>query len=232
MKILMVLTSHDQLGNTGRKTGFWLEEGAAPYFVFRDAGVELTLASPKGGQPPIDPKSDLPENQTPAMARFKKDEAARKAFANTIKLTDAKAEDFDTVFYPGGHGPMWDLAESPVSKALLESFYNSGKPIGLVCHSSGAALRHVTYKGEPLVKGKHVTGFTNDEEEDMQLTKVVPFLVEDELLGQGAIYEKVRNWQPLSVVDGRLVTGQNPASSTVAAKELLKVVAGQRERAA
>lgn len=232
MKILQVLTSHDQLGNTGRKTGFWLEEGAAPYFVFRDAGVELTLASPKGGQPPIDPKSDLPENQTPAMARFKKDEAAKKAFANTIKLADVRAEDFDTVFYTGGHGPMWDLAESPVSKALLESFYNSGKPIALVCHSSGAALRHVTYKGEPLVKGKHVTGFTNGEEEDVQLTKVVPFLVEDELMRLGAIFEKVRNWQPLCVVDGRLVTGQNPASSTVAAQNLLKVAAAEAAKAA
>jgi putative intracellular protease/amidase len=231
MKILQVLTSHDQLGNTGRKTGFWLEEGAAPYFVFRDAGVELTLASPKGGQPPIDPKSDLPENQTPAQARFKKDEAAKKAFANTIKLADAKAEDFDTVFYPGGHGPMWDLAESPVSKALLESFYNSGKPIALVCHSPGT-LRHVTYKGEPLVKGKHVSGFTNGEEEEMQLTKVVPFLVEDELMRLGAIFEKVRNWQPLSVVDGRLVTGQNPASSTVTAQNLLKVMAAEMQKVA
>jgi putative intracellular protease/amidase len=231
MKVLQVLTSHDQLGNTGRKTGFWLEEGAAPYFVFRDAGVELTLASPKGGQPPIDPKSDLPENQTPAMARFKKDEAAKKAFANTIKLTDAKAEDFDTVFYTGGHGPMWDLAESPVSKALLESFYNSGKPIALVCHSPGV-LRHVTYKGEPLVKGKHVTGFTNGEEEEVQLTKVVPFLVENELMRLGAIFEKVRNWQPLSVVDGRLVTGQNPASSTVTAQNLLKLVAAEKQKVA
>ncbi len=155
MKILMVLTSHDQLGNTGRKTGFWLEEFAAPYFVFRDAGVELTLASPKGGRPPVDPKSDLPENQTPAMARFKKDEAAKKALAHTIRLADAKAEDFDTVFYVGGHGPMWDLAESPVSIALIESFYNSGKPVALVCHAPGV-LRHVTYKGEPLVKGKRV----------------------------------------------------------------------------
>ena len=154
---------------TLRKTGFWLEEFAAPYFVFRDAGVELTLASPKGGQPPLDPKSDLPENQTPAMTRFKKDEAAQKALANTVKLADVKAEDFDTVFYPGGHGPMWDLAESPVSIALLESFYNSGKPIALVCHSPGV-LRHVTYQGAPLVKGKHVTGFTNGEEEEMQLT--------------------------------------------------------------
>ena len=223
MKILMVLTSHDQLGNTGRKTGFWLEEFAAPYFVFRDAGVQLTLASPKGGQPPIDPKSDLPENQTPAMARFKKDAAAQKALANTVKLAGVKAEDFDTVFYPGGHGPMWDLAESPVSIALIESFYNSGKPVALVCHAPGV-LRHVTYKGEPFVKGKRVTGFTNEEEEEVQLTKVVPFLVEDELKRLGAIFEKVPNWQPFSIVDGRLITGQNPASSTSTAHALLKVV--------
>jgi putative intracellular protease/amidase/catechol 2,3-dioxygenase-like lactoylglutathione lyase family enzyme len=223
MKILMVLTSHDQLGNTERPTGFWLEEFAAPYFVFRDAGIELTLASPKGGQPPLDPKSDLPENQTPAMARFKKDAAAQKALANTVKLADMKAEDFDTVFYPGGHGPMWDLAESPTSIALLEAFYNSGKPIALVCHSPGV-LRHVTYQGAPLVKGKHVAGFTNGEEEEMQLTKVVPFLVEDELLRLGAIYEKVANWQPFSITDGRLVTGQNPASSTSAAQALLKLM--------
>ena len=226
MKILMVLTSHDQLGNTGRKTGFWLEEFAAPYFVFKDAGVELTLASPKGGQPPLDPKSDLAENQTPAVTRFKKDQAAQQALASTLKLSDMKAEDFDTVFYPGGHGPMWDLAEDPVSIALLESFYNSGKPIALVCHSPGV-LRHVTYKGEPLVKGKHVTGFTNGEEEAVQLTKVVPFLVEDELLRLGAIYEKVRNWDPFSVVDGRLVTGQNPASSTSAAKALMNLFAAE-----
>lgn len=230
MKILMVLTSHDELGNTGRKTGFWLEEGAAPYFVFRDAGVDLTLASPKGGQPPIDPKSDLPENQTPAMTRFKKDAAAQKDFANTVKLADVKAENFDTVFYPGGHGPMWDLAESPVSIALLESFYNSGKPIALVCHSPGV-LRHVTYNGEPLVKGKRVSGFTNGEEEEMQLTKVVPFLVEDELMRLGAIFEKVRNWAPYSTVDGRLITGQNPASSTVTAKALLNVMAHPTARA-
>jgi putative intracellular protease/amidase/predicted enzyme related to lactoylglutathione lyase len=223
MKILMVLTSHDQLGNTGRPTGFWLEEFAAPYFVFRDAGVELTLASPKGGQPPLDPKSDLPENQTPAMARFKKDAAAQKALANTVKLAEMKAEDFDTVFYPGGHGPMWDLAESPTSIALLEAFYNSGKPIALVCHSPGV-LRHVTHQGAPLVKGKHVTGFTNGEEEQVQLTKVVPFLVEDELLRLGAIYEKVANWLPFSITDGRLITGQNPASSTSAAQALLKLM--------
>ncbi len=167
MKILMVLTSHDQLGNTGRKTGFWLEEFAAPYFVFRDAGVELTLASPKGGQPPLDPKSDLAGKSNAAMARFKKDKTAQEALANTVKLSSVKSEDFDTVFYPGGHGPMWDLAEDPVSIALLESFYNSGKPIALVCHSPGV-LRHVTYKGEPLVKGKRVTGFTNGEEEEVQ----------------------------------------------------------------
>jgi len=225
MKILMVLTSHDQLGNTGRKTGFWLEEFAAPFFVFRDAGVELTLASPKGGQPPLDPKSDLPENQTPAMARFKKDKTAQEALANTVKLSSVKSEDFDTVFYPGGHGPMWDLAEDPASIALLESFYNAGKPIALVCHSPGV-LRHVTYKGEPLVKGKHVTGFTNGEEEEVQLTKVVPFLVEDELLRLGATFEKKANWQPFAITDGRLITGQNPASSTSAAQALLKFMTG------
>jgi len=225
MKILMVLTSHDQLGNTGRKTGFWLEEFAAPFFVFRDAGVELTLASPKGGQPPLDPKSDLPENQTPPMARFKKDKTAQEALANTVKLSSVKSEDFDTVFYPGGHGPMWDLAEDPVSIALLESFYNAGKPIALVCHSPGV-LRHVTYKGEPLVKGKHVTGFTNGEEEEVQLTKVVPFLVEDELLRLGATFEKKANWQPFAITDGRLITGQNPASSTSAAQALLKFMTG------
>jgi putative intracellular protease/amidase len=226
MKILMVLTSHDQLGNTGRKTGFWLEEFAAPYYVFRDAGVDLTLASPKGGQPPIDPKSDLPENQTPAMARFKKDESAQQALAQTVRLSEVKADDFDTVFYPGGHGPMWDLAEEPLSIALIESFYNSGKLVAFVCHSPGV-LRHVTYKGEPLVKGKRVTGFTNGEEEEVKLTKVVPFLVEDELMRLGAIFEKVRNWQPFSIVDGRLITGQNPASSTAVAQNLLKQLKAQ-----
>jgi putative intracellular protease/amidase len=223
MKILMVLTSHDQLGNTGRKTGFWLEEFAAPYLVFRDAGVELTLASPKGGQPPIDPKSDLPENQTPAMTRFKKDEAAKKALSQTAKLADMRAEDFDTVFYVGGHGPLWDLAESPVSIALIESFYNSGKPVALVCHSPGV-LHKVTFKGEPIVKGKRVTGFANSEEEEVQLTKVVPFLVEDELKRLGGHYEKAPNWQSFAIVDGLLLTGQNPASSTAAAQALLKLV--------
>jgi putative intracellular protease/amidase len=226
MKILMVLTSHDQLGDTGRKTGFWLEEFAAPYFLFKDAGVQITLASPKGGQPPLDPKSDLPGNQTPAQIRFKQDPAAQKVLANTLKLADMKSDGFDTVFYPGGHGPMWDLAESPESIALLESFYNSGKPIALVCHSPGV-LRHVKYKGAPLVQGKHVTGFTNGEEEEVQLTKVVPFLVEDELLRLGAVFEKMANWQPFTVTDGRLITGQNPPSSTVAAQALMKVMAAQ-----
>lgn len=224
----MVLTSHDQLGNTGRKTGFWLEEFAAPYFVFRDAGVELTLASPKGGQPPVDPKSDLPENQTPAMARFKQDKVAQQVLAQTVRLADMRAENFDTVFYVGGHGPMWDLAESTDSIALIESFYNSGKPVAAVCHAPGV-LHRVTYKGAPLVKGKRVTGFTNGEEEAVQLTHVVPFLVEDELKRVGGLYEKAPDWQSFAITDGRLITGQNPASSTAAAKALLDLLA---ERAA
>ena len=223
----MVLTSHDQLGNTGRKTGFWLEEFAAPYFVFRDANVHLTLASPKGGQPPVDPKSDLPENQTDAMARFKQDKTAQEALATTVKLSDVKSEEFDSVFYVGGHGPMWDLAESPVSIALLESFYNSGKPIALVCHSPGV-LRHVEYQGEPLVKGKRVTGFTNEEEEAVQLIHVVPFHVEDELTRLGAKFEKLPAWQPFFIVDGRLITGQNPASSTTTAKALLEYLSAAK----
>lgn len=219
----MVLTSHDQLGNTGRKTGFWLEEFAAPYYVFKDAGVDLTLASPKGGQPPIDPKSDLPENQTPAMTRFKKDPVAQKALSQTVKLADVKAKDFDTVFYPGGHGPMWDLADSPDSIALIEDFYNSGKPVAAVCHAPGV-LHRVMYKGAPLVKGKRVTGFTNGEEEAVHLTKVVPFLVEDELKRLGGLYEKGPDWKSFVVVDGRLITGQNPASSTAAAQALLDLL--------
>jgi putative intracellular protease/amidase len=227
MKILMVLTSHDQLGSTAHPTGFWLEEFAAPYFVFRDAGVQLTLTSPKGGQPPIDPKSDLPENQTDAMARFKEDALAQKALSQTVKLADQKAQDFDSIFYVGGHGPMWDLAESADSIALLESFYNLGKPIALVCHSPGV-LRHVTYQGAPLVKGKQVTGFTNGEEEEMKLTHVVPFLVEDELMRLGAIFEKKADWQPFHVVDGRLITGQNPASSTGTAQALVTLLSAQK----
>ena len=227
MKILMVLTSHDQLGNTGRKTGFWLEEFAAPYFVFRDAGVELTLASPKGGQPPIDPKSDLPENQTPAMTRFKQDMAAQKQLSQTVKLSGMKSEDFDTIFYVGGHGPMWDLADNPDSIALIESFYNSGKPVAAVRHSP-AVFHRVMYRGEPLVKGKRVTGFTNGEEAAVNLTHVVPFLVEDELKRIGGLYEKAADWAPFAIVDGRVVTGQNPASSTSAAKALMELLAARK----
>jgi putative intracellular protease/amidase len=226
MKILMVTTSHDQLGNTGRKTGFWLEEFAAPYFVFKDAGLELTLASPKGGQPPIDPKSDLPENQTSAMTRFKQDKAAQTALSKTSQLADMRAEDFDTIFYVGGHGPMWDLVDNPVSIALIESFYNSDKVVAAVCHSP-AVLHRVTYKGASIVKGKRVTGFTNGEEEAVQLTKVVPFLVEDELKRLGGLYEKAADWESFAIVDDRLVTGQNPASSTAAAKALLTRVTGK-----
>ena len=224
MKILMVLTSHDQLGNTGRKTGFWLEEFAAPYFVFRDAGVDLTLASPKGGQPPIDPKSDLPEEQTSAMTRFKQDARAQKELCQTVKLSDMKSEDFDTVYFVGGHGPMWDLVDNPDAIALIESFYNSGKPVAAVCHSA-AVLHRVTYQGEPLVKGKRVTGFTNGEEAAVNLTHVVPFLVEDELKKIGGLYEKAADWAPFAIVDGRVLTGQNPASSTVAAKQMLELLA-------
>ncbi|RUW93544.1 type 1 glutamine amidotransferase domain-containing protein [Mesorhizobium sp. M7A.F.Ca.US.010.02.1.1] len=223
MKILMVFTSHDILGNTGRKTGFWLEEGAAPYYVFRDAGFDLTLASPKGGQPPVDPKSDLPENQTPAMTRFKQDEAAQKVFATTKKLSEVRSDDFDAIFYPGGHGPMWDLVDNPDSIKLIESFYNARKPVAAVCHAP-AVLHRVTYQGAPIVKGKRVTGFTNGEEEEVQLTKVVPFLVEDELKRLGGLYEKKGNWEIFAITDGRLITGQNPASSTAGAQALVKLL--------
>ena len=221
MKILMVLTSHDQLGNTGRKTGFWLEEFAAPYFVFRDAGVDLTLASPKGGQPPIDPKSDLAENQTAAQARFKTDADAQKALSQTSKLADMKSEDFDSIFVVGGHGPMWDIVDNPDAISLLESFYKSGKPIAAVCHSS--AVFHKVMDGDTVVvKGKRVTGFTNGEEAAVHLTDVVPFLVEDELKRVGGLYEKAADWAPCAIVDGRVVSGQNPASSTDAAKLLME----------
>lgn len=222
MKILMVLTSHDQLGNTGKKTGFWLEEFAAPYYTFKDAGAEIVLASPLGGQPPLDPKSDLPDFQTELTHRFKADPAAQKALANTVKLDTVKQEDFDTVFYPGGHGPLWDLAESALSISLIESFERAGKPIGFVCHAPGV-LRHVkAANGEPLIKGRHVTGFTNGEEEGVQLTSVVPFLIEDEFIKLGGLYEKGADWAPHIVEDGKLVTGQNPASSEGVAKALIK----------
>ncbi|MFD1985710.1 type 1 glutamine amidotransferase domain-containing protein [Mesorhizobium newzealandense] len=223
MKILMVLTSHDKLGNTGEATGFWLEEFAAPYYVFRDAGVEVTLASPKGGLPPIDPKSDDPSNQTEAMTRFKKDAATQAVLANTTMLRDVKAEGFDAVFYPGGHGPMWDLVDDKYSIALIEDLYNAGKPVVAVCHAP-AVLRNVTYNGQPIVRGKRVTGFTNTEEEAVHLTTVVPFLVEDELKRLGGLYEKKDDWADFTVVDGRLITGQNPSSSGSAAVELLKIL--------
>jgi putative intracellular protease/amidase len=222
MRILMVLTSHDQLGNTGRKTGFWLEELAAPYYVFKDARVEIVLASPKGGQPPLDPKSNEPDFQTDLTRRFEADASAKAQLAKTVRLDSVKSQDFDTVFYPGGHGPMWDLAEDPNSARLIESFLSAGKPIALVCHAPGA-LHHVkTPDGKPFVQGKQVTGFTNGEEEAVGLTKVVPFLVENELLRLGAIFSKVKDWSVHTVTDGQLITGQNPASSGPAAKVLLE----------
>jgi putative intracellular protease/amidase len=224
MKVLMVLTSHDQLGNTGRKTGFWLEELAAPYYVFRDAGAQITLASPKGGRPPLDPKSQDPSFQTDVTRRFEKDADAEGQLDKTIALSSVKQGHYDTVFYPGGHGPMWDLAEDPQSIALIESFLAAGKPVALVCHAPGV-LRHVKTKaGKPLVEGKNVTGFTNGEEEDVGLTNVVPFLVENELLHLGAVYSKVKNWGVHTITDGLLITGQNPASSGPAAKVLVDLL--------
>lgn len=221
MKVLMVITSHDQLGDTGRKTGFWLEELAAPYYVFKDAGVDITLASPKGGRPPLDPKSNEPENRTELTLRFESDEEAEAQLNQTVRLDSVKQEDFDTVFYPGGHGPMWDLAEDKDSVKLIESFLAAGKTIAVVCHSTGA-LRHVKQaNGRPLVQGKEVTGFTNGEEEAVGLTKVVPFLVEDEMLRLGAVFSKTANWGVHVVRDGLLITGQNPHSSGPAAQTLM-----------
>jgi putative intracellular protease/amidase len=221
MKILMVLTSHDQLGDTGKKTGFWLEEFAAPYYRFKDAGAQLTLASPKGGQPPLDPKSDEPDAQTAATERFRKDSAAQSALAATEVLNSVKAEDFDAVFYPGGHGPLWDLAEDKHSIALIEAFYRAGKPVATVCHAPGV-LRHVRGSdGQPLVKGKRVTGFSNSEEAAVQLTDVVPFLVEDVLKANGGIYSKADDWASYVIADDLLLTGQNPASSEATAEALL-----------
>jgi putative intracellular protease/amidase len=224
MKILMVLTSHDKLGDTGRKTGFWLEEFAAPYYTFLDAGAAVTLASPRGGQPPIDPKSDTPEGQTDLTRRFKQDPAAQAVLARTLPLAEMNAADHDAVFYPGGHGPMWDLAEDPRSIALIEAFWGAGKPVAAVCHAPGA-LRHAKSRGQPIVQGKRVTGFTNGEEEAVELTGVVPFLVEDELKRLGGRYEKAADWASFVVADGRLVTGQNPASSKAGAEALLKLLA-------
>jgi putative intracellular protease/amidase len=221
MKILMVLTSHDQLGSTGEKTGFWLEELAAPYYVFSDAGAELTLASPKGGQPPLDPKSNQPAFQTDATRRFEADPQAMAALASTRKLSEVSHKDFDAVFYPGGHGPLWDLAEDPASIGLIESTIAAGKPVAAVCHAP-AVLRHVMAPdGKPLVKGKAVTGFANSEEEAVGLTKVVPFLIEDMLKENDGVYSKAADWHSHVVTDGLLITGQNPASSADAARALL-----------
>ena len=223
-KILMVLTSHDQLGNTGKKTGFWIEEFAAPYYTFTDKGVKVTLASPKGGQPPIDPKSDEPQAQTPATIRFKKDLHLQKILSHTHKLSEVKADDYDAVFYPGGHGPLWDLAKDKNSIKLIEDFYNSQKPVAMVCHAPASLKNVKALNGEPLVKGRKVTGFTNEEEEAVHLTKVVPFLVEDMLKEHGAHYEKKGPFKPFVIEDGLLITGQNPASSEPAAEMLLAVL--------
>lgn len=228
MNVLIVLTSHDELGTTGKKTGFWLEELAAPYYAFLDAGASITLASPKGGQPPLDPKSSEPDAQTASTRRFEADAEATAKLANTVRLDSVAQGDFDTVFYPGGHGPLWDLAEDRNSIALIESFIGAGKPVGLVCHAPGV-LRHVkATDGNPLVKGKKVTGFTNSEEAGVGLTDVVPFLVEDTLKSLGGDYSKGADWGSHVVSDGLLITGQNPASSEEAANVLLKKTAEAR----
>jgi len=221
----MVLTSHDRLGDTGRKTGFWLEELAAPYYAFKDAGADITLASPKGGNPPLDPKSNEPDFQTELTHRFEADAEANAQLASTVRLDSVSAADFDTVFYPGGHGPLWDLAEDSHSIALIERFIEAGKPVALVCHAPGV-LRHVkTSAGRPLVEGKKVTGFANSEEEGVGLTNIVPFLVEDELIAKGGLYSKGEDWGSYVVQDGLLITGQNPGSSAATAAQLLKTLA-------
>ncbi|MFH8618912.1 type 1 glutamine amidotransferase domain-containing protein [Streptomyces sp. NPDC017979] len=224
MKVLIVLTSHDELGDTGRKTGFWLEELAAPYYRFKEAGAQLVLASPEGGQPPLDPKSNEPQFQTDLTRRFEADAEATGALARTVRLDSVPAGDFDAVFYPGGHGPLWDLAEDAVSARLIETTLRSGRPVALVCHAPGV-LRHVVQEdGTPLVAGRRVTGFANSEEEAVQLTDVVPFLVEDELTALGGAYSKADDWQPYVLRDGLLITGQNPASSDPAAEALVSLV--------
>lgn len=219
-KVVFVLTSHEELGNTGEKTGFWIEEFAAPYYLLKDKGVEVTLASPKGGQPPIDPKSNEPDFQTPATHRFNKDEALQAILANTTKLSNISEADYDAIFYPGGHGPLWDLAVNKDSVALIETFYTNNKPVGAVCHAP-IVLKDAKVNGEPLVKGKKVTGFSNTEEEAVQLTSIVPFLVEDELKNNGGIYSKAGDWEEYVIEDGNLITGQNPASSELVAAKIL-----------
>ena len=219
-KVLFVLTSHDKLGDTGEKTGYWTEEFAAPYYELADKGVVIDIATPLGGQPPIDPKSEDPTAATEDTKRLDKDTAVLAKLKNTHKLSDVNQADYDAVFYPGGHGPLWDLAEDKTSIALIESFYTNKKPVAFVCHSPGA-LKNVKVNGEYLVKGKKVTGFSNAEEEAVGLTKVVPFLLEDALQANGATYSKVGDWQPYAVEDGLLITGQNPASSKLVAEKLL-----------
>ena len=224
MNVLIILTSHGKLGDTGKKTGFWLEEFAAPYYVLLDAGAEITLASPTGGQPPLDPQSDVPDAQTEATERFKNDDAAQSELANTIKLADIDEDKFDAVFFPGGHGPLWDLAEDPDSQRIIETFIAQDRPLAAVCHAPAIFKHTKGTDGISLVSGRRVTGFTNTEEEAVDLTEVVPFLVEDMLKANGGLYEKGPDWSSYVVVDGKLVTGQNPASSEAAAKELLKLV--------
>ena len=224
MKVLIVLTSHDQLGDTGEKTGFWLEEFASPYYHLKDAGAQITLASPGGGQPPLDPKSHEPDFQTDATRRFDDDQTAQKELANTARLAEMKVEDFDAVFYPGGHGPLWDLHNDSDSIALIEGFISAGKPVATVCHAPAALLKAKGQNGDPLVKGKKVTGFSNSEEAAVALTDVVPYLLEDQLVVLGGVYQKVEDWNPLAVVDGLIITGQNPASSEAVAEALVKAI--------
>jgi len=228
MKILVVLTSHSALGNTGEKTGFWIEEFATPYYVLADAGADITIASPKGGQPPVDPKSELADAQTPSTERFYKDEILIEKVAYSLKLSDIKQDDFDAVFYPGGHGPLWDLATDKTSIKLIEEFYNHQKPIAFVCHAPATLIHAKAENGEPLIKGKHLTSFSNTEEEAVKLTKVVPFLLESELIKQGAHYSKGNDWGSYTKQDGLLITGQNPASSEAVAKLLLKTLKGEK----
>ena len=229
MKVLVVLTSHDQLGNTGRKTGFWLEELAAPYYVFRQAEADITLASPKGGQPPLDPKSNQPEFQTDNTRRFEKDAAAMRALANTVRLSEINYKDFDAVFFPGGHGPLWDLTNDRNAHALIENMLAASKPVALVCHAPGILTKVKAPNGDPIAKGRTVTGFTNSEEADVHLVEVVPYLLEDELKKQGATFSMKANWAVFAVQDGLLVTGQNPPSSNATARKLLDLLkAGAR----
>lgn len=222
MNVLIVLTSHDQLGSTGQKTGFWLEEFATPYYVFKEAGAAITLASPRGGQPPLDPKSDDPEAQTPAIQRFRADAEAQAALANTVKLSEVLPDAFDAVFYPGGHGPLWDLATDRDSIALIEALYAAGKVVAAVCHAPAVLLNAKAPDGRPLVQAKAVTGFSNEEEAAVQLTAVVPFLLEDALKARGGNYSRGDNWQPYAITDGVLITGQNPASSEPVAQAVLE----------